>query len=340
VLELGVVLLHKSVQLGMSTLCWIYTHLKKKLYVCVCDTGETAKSTGAQVDHTGMLCAPCPPHTVNPGGCLACTNCSLQHFTDPTIHANRCIACPSGTIRQQSSNYSRCEPCPRLYSVSNATQQCQLCVLPANLRCPGEVIGSTYIDDCSATRGPCICGCRQCALHRYSGVLPNFILLPGCRPGCSVGYKLRGQHSAVDMLCVEAFFVLHEPEFDLFNNGLYKLSNIDSSDLTVRLCHDFFSLSLPQLESLLHLTPSLPTHPAANFIRVRDSMMASYITDPRELANIDRSCFFRCLVGYIAMPSLTTHTYECVPEARTSTLTTTQPCATVSPLFALSSCAT
>ena len=308
--------------------------------MCVCDTGETAKSTGAQVDHTGMQCTPCPLHSVNPGGCLACTNCSLQHYTDPTVHANRCIACPSGTIRQQSSNYSKCEPCPRLYSVSSATQQCQLCVLPANLRCPGEVIGSTYIDDCSATDGNtrdgCICGCRQCALNRNSGVVPHFILLPGCRPGCSEGYKLR-QDSAANTLCVQGYRVLQEPEFDLFNNGLYKFSNMDSTDLTVRLCHDFFSLSLLQLESLLHLTPSLPTHPAAQFIRVQDSIMASYITDPRELANIDRSCSFRCLVGYVAMPSLVTRTFECVPQARTSTLTTMQPCATVSPSFAITS---
>ena len=305
--------------------------------------GWTAKSTGTQVDPTGMQCAPCPQHSINPGGCLACTNCSLQHYTDAVNHAGQCLACPGGTIRQQSSNYSRCEPCPRFYSVSHATQQCQLCVLPANLRCPGEVIGSTYIDDCSVVDGNtqtgCICGCRQCALHPYSGVVPNFILLPGCRPGCSEGYKLR-HHSDGSILCVRTYVVLREPEFELFNNGFYKLSNLDSTDLTVRLCHDFFSLSLSQLEAFLHLTPSLPTHADAEFIRVQDSIMASYITDPRELANIDESCSFRCLIGYIAMPSLETRTFECVPQARTSTLATMEPCATVSQSFALSSCAT
>ena len=297
------------------------------------------------MDANGQQCELCPPHSVNPGGCVACTNCSLQHYTDSKTPPGTCVACARGTIRQKSSGYTKCEPCPALFSVSSATQQCQLCTVPVGLECPGQDTGHAYIDDCSggerAAGEGCVCGCRPCELHGYSGIVKNFVLLPGCRAGCEAGYKLRHYtdlNQKVGIRCVENHLVLQDPDFVLFNNGHYKMNRRDSTDLTVQLCHTFFSLSLPQLESILHLTPSAPTHTPADFIRVHDSVLASYITDPNELLDMDRSCFFRCLSGYVAAPSLVTRIFECVPQALPSRGNTMVECTAQTPSYQTSSC--
>jgi len=187
----------------------------------------------------------------------------------------------------------------------------------------------------------CVCGCRQCELHRYSGIVKNFVLLPGCRAGCEEGYKLRhftDLNQKAGIRCVASHLGLQDPDFVLFNNGHYKMNNRDSTDLTVRLCHTFSSLSLPQVESILHLTPSTPTHTPADFIHVHDSILASCITDPKELLDIGKSCLFRCLSGYVAAPSLVTRIFECVPQALLSRGNTMVECTAQTPSYQSSSC--
>ena len=326
----------------------VFFHVFVLFYSCVKTRSACAhlvSKTGTQLDANGKQCQPCPPHSVNPGGCVACTNCSMQHYTGSDTPRGTCVACPRGTIRQMSSGYAKCEPCPALFSVSSVTQQCELCTVPVGLQCTGLDTGHAYMDDCSegervAGEG-CVCGCRPCELHRYSGIVKNFILLPGCRAGCEEGYKLRhftDPNQKAGIRCVASHLVLQDPDFVLFNNGHYKLNNRDATDLTVQLCHTFFSLSLPQLESILHLTPSAPTHTPAEFIRVHDSILASYITDPRELWEIDKSCSFRCLPGYVAAPSLVTLIFECVPQALLSSGNTGEQCTAQTPSYQSSSC--
>lgn len=283
----------------------------------------------------------CPQHRVNPGGCIGCTKWSLQYYTVADTQPDSCTPCPTGTIRQASSEYNECEPCPSLFALSNTTQQCQLCILPADLYCPGQETGQTYVDDCSVqntnTENGCVCGCRQCTIHSYVNTVENFMLFPGCHAGCVPGYKLRyfSDTTRIPALqCVANHKVLLEPEFVLFSNGYYKMTNLNSTDMSVKQCYKFFSLSLSQIESILHITPSIPTFMSSEFIHVNNSILSSYITNPQELTDIDKSCFSRCLTGYTAKFSLLTKIFECVPQPSTS------QCTTNTPKYRLTSCTT
>jgi len=235
--------------------------------------------------------------------------------------------------------------------ISAHAQRCQLCVLaPEDVDCPGLADGTMYIDDCASsaagdlahpTRG-CTCGCRECALAQLAGVVEHFVLLPGCRAGCAGGYKLQisGKlHTANQQIqCTENVVVLQQPEYAIYNNGHYRFTNLDSSDFTPMPCVNFFALPFRQLRALLHVTPSPPGgSPSAalqrQLIRVDNSVLASYIKDPREMLHMDKSCSFRCLDGFVAVASLVTHLHECVAEPTSAACYGTRI-----PSFALQSC--
>jgi len=289
-------------------------------------------------------CEPCPPHSINPGQGVGCTNCSLQHYTRTDSHGDLlCLPCPEGSLRQASSQFGRCEPCPSLYFMSALTQQCQLCILPPDLVCPEQERGRSYVDDCSTQNhegGGCSCGCRACDLHRYVGVVKNFMVLPGCQAACEDGYKLQHvYYGKGDVMCIENNMLLKRSAFSVFNNGQYKFGNTNASDFTVKPCYDFFALPWMQIESLLHIQSSLIVHPAADFIRVHHSILASYISNLRELKDIDKSCVFRCVDGFVALPSLATGIFECVPIAQPAVSPPPSiACAVLSPSFSISAC--
>jgi len=170
----------------------------------------------------------------------------------------------------------------------------------------------------------------------------HFVLLPGCRAGCAGGYKLQisGKlHTANQQIqCTENVVVLQQPEYAIYNNGHYRFTNLDSSDFTPMPCVNFFALPFRQLRALLHVTPSPPggTPSAAlqrQLIRVDNSVLASYIKDPREMLHMDKSCSFRCLDGFVAVASLVTHLHECVAEPTSAACYGTRI-----PSFALQSC--
>jgi len=275
---------------------------------------------------------------------VGCTNCSLQHYTDQDSHADGlCLPCPEGSIRQSSSQFDRCEPCPSLFYISALTQQCELCVLPTDLVCPEQERGRSYVDDCSIpdrAEGGCLCGCRACDLHRYVGVVKNFVLLPGCRAACDDGYKLQHVfYGKGDVTCIENNMLLKRSAFSVFDNGQYKFGNTNSSDFTLKPCYDFFALPWMQIESLLHIQSSLSSRAAADFIRVNDSVLASYIFNPRELKDIDKSCVFRCVGGFVARPSLASGISECVPITQSAASPpSSMACAVLSPSFSASLC--
>ena len=284
-------------------------------------------STGTQLDTLGTArtCVHCPANSVNPGQGISCTNCSLQHYTRASISTTtleptqqECLACPRGKIRQQLSNFTTCEFCPRLYALSENTQQCELCVQPIDPSCIGREFGTAFIDDCSSlTQSPhgCVCGCRVCELYEYRGIIANFVVLPGCQPSCDDGYKLQHITDGIPpLVCTKNSQLLLQTEFAMHNNGHMKFRTRNSLDFTIAPCVEFFSLTQLQLASSLHIVPSLPPLSAQppDMIRVNNSILASYITHSFELLDIDESCFFRCSNGYTTRVSLSTNISECV----------------------------
>jgi len=125
--------------------------------------------------------------------------------------------------------------------------------------------------------------------------------------------------------------------FSVFDNGQYKFGKTNSTDFTVKPCYDFFVLPWMQIESLLHIQSSLSSRAAADFIRVNHSVLASYIFNPRELKDIDKSCVFRCVDGFVARPSLASGISECVPIAQSAASPPlSMACAVLSPSFSAS----
>ena len=304
------------------------------------DTTHIREYTGQQLDMSTQTCVNCPAHSINPGQGLSCTNCSSQFYTNTSSIASErhtCLACPRGKIRQEKSHYTLCEFCPTLFALSERTQQCELCVQPVDPTCLGQEFGTTFVDDCSlSTDSPhgCICGCRVCELFKYRGIVDNFLVLAGCVAACDDGYKLqRLLHHNSPFVCTKNADLFHQSEFAVYNNGHVKFSTRNSSDFTLTPCFSLFSLSLLQLDSFLHIMPSLPSaRYAHNLIRVNNSILASYITHLFDLQDIDSSCSFRCSDGYTPRSSLYTNISECVSSNHT-------PCITSLPSFSkVSSC--
>jgi len=257
-----------------------------------------------------------------------------MHYTSTTIFGSttldstqqQCLACPRGKVRQQLSNFTTCEFCPTLFALTASTQQCELCVPQPDPSCIGREFGTTFIDDCSSlSQSPhgCICGCRVCELYEYRGIIANFVVLAGCQASCHDGYKLQHITGATPpLVCTKNSHLLKQPEFAMQNNGHMKFRTRNSLDFTLAPCVEFFSLTHLELATSLHIVPSLPplpTHPA-DMIRVNNSVLASYITHPFELLDIDESCFFRCSNGYTTRMSLSTNISECVLSVDKSTL--------------------
>ena len=271
-----------------------------------------------------MECVSCPVNSINPGNSLACTNCSHQHFTPSSSDViggveNACVACARGEIRQATSNFSKCEPCPRHFFISPQTQQCEICLPDPTLKCSSEDgMGNVYYDDCSSLDvfgGECQCGCRLCGLQELQGTVKNFVILPGCRAACESGYKLQRQFSRVPpLVCTKNQDLFLQAEFAAHKNGQMKFSTQDSDDFTLAPCFEFFSLSLRQLSTLLHIEPSPLSSNTSDLIRVDNSLLASYITHSWELPHIDDTCLFRCITGYTPRPSLSTNILECVKK--------------------------
>jgi len=254
-----------------------------------------------------------------------------------------CVECPTGSIRQASSNYSVCEYCAQHFYLSLEPQQCEPCVLTDGYACDSV---SDYVDDCSGTgsedRSPssqvqtCVCGCTHCGLYDdNNGMDNNFKILQGCRPGCIDGFKLQTQHDTADFTCVSVADAMETENLALYNTGYHKLSNVDSRDWTTKFCDVFFSLDAQQIQQVLHMQ-SCDKDVAASF-GVRATVLAMFIIDAQELVDIDLYCSFRCEDGYTLQRSLTSYLSECVEIQQCSSLLVSHDMLT--PHYALQNCA-
>lgn len=293
---------------------------------------------GKQMDAFTRECAGCPANSIQPGNTLGCHNCSMQHFTSHTAahgsvyESQHCLPCQAGKIRQVTSNFSLCEPCPTHYFISPQTQECVLCEFQEASLCESTSdFDGMYFDDCSSLdnfQTGCTCGCRICTLHDFEGIVKNFIVLPGCRAACDDGYKLqRPSDQNPPLACIKNHDLFQQPEFAFFDNGQMKFSARDSSDFTLTPCFQFFALSLSQLASLLHIEPVPPSRQLSlRQIGVNNSILSSYITHWWELQDIDTTCAFQCVLGYTPRASLSSQITECVairqPPCTTSAVPT------------------
>jgi len=265
--------------------------------------------TGKYLESISDQCQVCPVNTINPGNCVDCIPCSLLHYTSNMEHT--CIPCPPGTLRQASSGFKTCMPCPRFFFASQETQQCEPCVLQDSFSCDKPF----FLNDCSTPGG--VCGCSPCSLYVFEGTVPNFRVLSRCQAGCDNGYKLESTSPNIDasrhpLQCVSNSAIMLRPPYAKVNQGEFKLRYVNSSDTTLVLCYDFFSLSVTEIHNRLHMKPCSRKHHAR--VPILSSLLTGFIKDPLELEDMDIFCSFCCADGFFAMTSLDGNITECIAK--------------------------
>jgi len=280
-------------------------------------------------------CELCPANTINAGNTSGCVACSRTHYATTNNSAagagnTECRACAAGKIRQIEINGGlTCELCTVSLFVQADSQQCDHCVISDDYRCALE---TDYIDDCSDAsnthpRGnhACKCGCTHCSLYDLQGIDSTFQVFDGCKPGCKNNYKVRSvltsttstsRTSSIPSIsdtsfeCVSNQDAMQQYPQVQFNNGLYKLSSINSSDWVPRLCFSFFSISVAQMLNTFHMKPCEYADMGA--FRVQSTILAAYIVQAQELSDMNDFCRFCCQNGYQKRQSLTSPVEECV----------------------------
>ena len=246
-------------------------------------------------------CETCPANTVKSTDGLHCSECSVLHVSNH--NHTICEECEAGKIRQNESSFLSCEFCPNGHYILN--RECVPCFEEDTVCDTGY-----YLDTCAnqSTLGiGCVCGCSPCDWQQeYEGFLENFVVLPGCIPSCTDGYKLdiTNRHSPI---CIEQRFLLPATAALSYQ----KFISTNSTDLTLYGCHSFLTLS--PLDIFIHLHMELCSVNIAGKVEFRQNILINFIRENREIPDMHKNCFFCCKNGYTPEKSLGLDYFECVP---------------------------
>jgi len=269
------------------------SHNLNTLFCEVCPEGKS-------YDKISKSCIECVANTVKLRDSLDCSACSLLHVSN--VKRTICNECETGKLRHNESNFEKCQFCPATYYLLGT--KCVPCFIDSIVCNPGY-----YMDTCintTYTGVPCVCGCAPCTWQlKYEGFLENFHVLPGCTPSCRDGYKLDMQK--VDSpRCIDQK-TLHNETHAL---NFRKFSSVNSTDLNVYDCTSFLDLSTSDIFIFFNIESCSSNTP--NRLIFSNTSLVNFISDVREIQDMDYFCFFQCVDGYTAQKSIGLGYFECV----------------------------
>lgn len=265
------------------------------------DGGCEGCGAGMFYDVVTEECRPCAQNAVATPHSLSCTECSLTTYAN--ANKSVCLACEAGKTRQLHDGFESCYSCPVDHYLNDT--ECERCLAPQI-----ECVDGFFFDTCENTTSPgrngCVCGCTPCYWQRqYEGFMENYVTSSGCSPSCGVGYKMIVKATR-DIDCV--------PQRELMPQVITpntKFSSTNDSDFTLYSCVSFLRLSQVDLFSAFHMqtcTRALE----ADCVKFRNSVLVNFLTDSREIDDMDEHCRFECTPGYGAGKTPGLGNIECV----------------------------
>ena len=255
---------------------------------------------GKSYNKFNKTCDKCLENSIKNSDSLDCSECSILHVSNE--EHTLCNKCEPGKIRQIGSNFKKCEFCPATYYLLGI--ECVPCFIDSMVCSPGY-----YMDTCinsTYTSVPCVCGCAPCTWSlQYEGFVENFHVLPGCTPSCRDGYKL-DMGKINSPRCIDQK-TLHNEKHAL---NFQKFNSVNSIDLNVYDCSSFLDLSKSDIFIFFNIESCSINTP--NRLEFTNISLLNFISDVREIQDMNSFCFFKCVDGYSAQKSIGHSYFECV----------------------------